>query len=87
MTIALLAVAFAAGAAFGTAHFASLWWSVALMRDGRTGLGVATQAVRFIVLASALAAAGRLGAAPFLAAALGVLAARVFLVRHARRLA
>lgn len=85
MTIALFAAAFAAGTALGAAHFGSLWWSVVLMRDGRTALGVATQALRFVVLAAALAMAARLGAVPFVAAALGVLSARAALTRHHTR--
>ncbi len=43
MTVALLIGAFALGAALGAAHFLSLWWSVALMRENRTGLGLAIQ--------------------------------------------
>ena len=35
MNVVILAAAFAAGAALGAAHFGSLWWSVALMRNGR----------------------------------------------------
>jgi F1F0 ATPase subunit 2 len=87
MTFGSLIAAFAAGAALGSAHFGSLWWSVVLMRDGRTGLGVAVQALRFAALAIALALIARLGAAPFLAAALGVIAARMVLMRRYRRLA
>jgi F1F0 ATPase subunit 2 len=86
MTLVLVA-AFAAGAAFGAAHFGSLWWSVVLMRNGRTGLGVAIQLLRFLALAAALALLARQGAGPFLAAATGVLAARAFLMRRYRRLA
>ena len=44
MIVAVLIAAFAAGATLGAAHFGSLWWSVVLLRDGRTGLGVAVQA-------------------------------------------
>ncbi len=62
MTLVLLA-AFAAGALLGAAHFGSLWWSVVLMRDGRTALGVAVQALRFAALAVALALIAREGAA------------------------
>ena len=87
MTIALLAAAFAAGAGLGAAHFGSLWWSVALLRGGRTALGVVTQALRFLVLALALALIARLGAGPFLMAALGLAAARALVMRRARRLA
>jgi F1F0 ATPase subunit 2 len=86
MTLALL-VAFAAGALLGAAHFGSLWWSVVLMRIGRTVLGVAVQGLRFATLALALALIARQGAAPLLAAALGVLATRALLILRYRRLA
>ena len=71
----------------GAAHFGSLWCSVVLMRDGRTALGVAVQALRFAALAVALALVAREGAAPLLAAAFGLLAARALLMRRYRRLA
>ncbi len=86
MTLALIA-AFAVGALLGAAHFGSLWWSVVLMRHGRTILGAAAQALRFAGLALALALIARQGAVPLLAAALGVLAARAFLMRRYRRIA
>jgi len=82
-----LIAAFAAGAALGAAHCGSLWWSVVLMREGRTGLGVAVQALRFAMLAVALALIARVGAASLLAAALGVIAARTLLIRRYRGLA
>jgi F1F0 ATPase subunit 2 len=86
MTLALL-VAFAGGALLGAAHFGSLWFSVVLMRDGRTALGVAVQALRFAALAVALALVAREGTAPLLAAAFGLLAARGYLIGRYRRLA
>ncbi len=86
MTLVLIA-AFIAGALLGAAHFGSLWWSVSLMREGRIGSGVAMQALRFAALAVALGLIARQGAAPFLASALGLLAARVLLMRRFRRLA
>lgn len=87
MNVVILAAAFAAGAALGAAHFGSLWWSVALMRNGRTGLGVAVQALRLVVLTAVLVLIVRRGAGPFLSAAAGVLAARMLLMRRYRRLA
>jgi F1F0 ATPase subunit 2 len=87
MMFAALVAALAAGAALGAAHFGSLWWSVVLLRDGRTVAGIAAQALRFVALAAALALIARQGAAPLLAAALGVLAARGLLLRRCRRLA
>jgi F1F0 ATPase subunit 2 len=86
MMLALVA-SFVAGALLGAAHFGSLWFSVVLMRDGRTALGVGVQALRFAALAAALALLAREGAGPLLAAAFGVLAARALLLRRYRRLA
>ena len=87
MNLTVLAAAFAAGAALGAAHFGSLWWSVVLIRNRSTGLGVAVQGLRFVVLAAALVLLARQGAGPFLSAAAGVLAARTLLMRRYRRLA
>jgi F1F0 ATPase subunit 2 len=86
MTGALM-IAFIAGAILGAAHLASLWWSVALLRDGRTILGFSVQALRFVALALALALIARQGAGPLIAAAAGVLAARALLMRRFRRIA
>ncbi len=87
MTIAPLLIGFVAGAGLGAAHFFSLWSSVVLIRNGRTGLGVAVQSVRFAMLGMALVLAARFGAEPFLAAATGLIAARALLMRCARRFA
>jgi hypothetical protein len=87
MTAALVIGAFALGAALGAAHFLSLWASVVLLRDGRTGLGVALQGLRFALLAIALILIARQGVNLFLAAAGGVSLVRVVLTRHYRRLA
>ena len=87
MSVALLIGAFALGAALGAAHFLSLWGSVALLREGRMGLGVALQGLRFALLAIALVLIARQGANLFLAAAAGVLLVRLILTRHYRRLA
>ena len=85
--IPALILALIAGALLGAAHFGSLWWSVVLLRGGRTISGYVVQAVRFAALALALALIARQGAAPFLASALGVLTARGLLVRRFRRIA
>ena len=87
MTVALLIGAFVLGAALGAAHFLSLWASVALLREGRMGFGVALQGLRFALLAIALVLIARQGGNFFLAAATGVLLVRVILTRHYRRLA
>ena len=85
--IAALTLGLAAGAILGAAHLASLWGSVALMRDGRPILGVVVQALRFVALAAALALIARYGAAPLIAAASGVLAARAVLLRRLEKMA
>jgi hypothetical protein len=87
MTPTLLIGAVALGAALGAAHFLSLWGCVALMREGRTGLGVALQGLRFALLAVALVAVARLNADLFLPAVAGLLVVRVVLTRRYRRLA
>jgi F1F0 ATPase subunit 2 len=84
--IGALAVGLVAGAVLGAAHLASLWWSVALVRDGRPILRFMAQALRFAALALALALIARHGAAPLLAAAFGVLASRALLLRCFERL-
>jgi F1F0 ATPase subunit 2 len=87
MTVALPIAAFALGAALGAAHFLSLWWNVALMRENRTGLAFAIQGLRFALLGVALVMIARQDANLFLAAAAGVLVVRLILTRHYRRLA
>ena len=87
MIVSLLIGGFALGAALGAAHFLSLWGSVALLRDGRMGLGIALQGLRFALLALALLLVARQGANLFLAAAAGVILVRLLLTRHYRRLA
>jgi len=86
MIVALM-IGLAAGAILGAAHLASLWWSVVLLRDERPILGFLAQALRFVALALALAVIARHGAAPLLAAAFGVVAARALLLRRFERMA
>ena len=85
MTVALLFGAFALGAALGAAHFLSLWGTVALMREGRAGLGVALQGLRFALLAVVLVFVAREGAGLFLAVSAGILIVRLVLTRQYRR--
>ena len=85
--IGALMIGLAAGAILGAAHLASLWWSVILLRDGHPVLGILAQALRFVVLAAGLAVIARHGAAPLIAAAVGVLAARALLLRRLERMA
>ena len=86
MTGALM-IALAAGAVLGAAHLASLWWSVVLLRDERPILGFCVQALRFVVLALALALIARQGVGPLIAAAAGVLVVRALLMGRYRRIA
>ena len=55
--------------------------------ENRTGLGLAIQGGRFVLLAIALVMIARQGANSFLAAAAGVLVVRLILTRRYRRLA
>ena len=87
MSIPLLIAAFAFGGALGAAHFGSLWWSVVLMREGRTNLGrrgAGPPLRRAGGCARAHRAARRRA---LLAAPLGVIAARALLIRRYRGLA
>jgi F1F0 ATPase subunit 2 len=85
--IAALTIGLAAGAILGASHLASLWWSVVLLRNGHPILGVTAQALRFVILAAALAIIARDGAALLVAAAVGVLATRALLLRRLQRIA
>jgi F1F0 ATPase subunit 2 len=87
MTALPLVAAFVLGAALGAAHFLSLWGSVALIRQGRTGLGVGLQLLRLALIALALVAIARQGANLFLAAAAGVIVVRFALTSYFRGLA
>ena len=87
MMAALWLAAFVLGAALGTAHFLSLWWSVALIRCGSAGLGVGVQVLRFAALALALVLVARQGPSLYLPAAAGVFVVRLVLTRRYRRLA
>jgi F1F0 ATPase subunit 2 len=85
--IGALLIGLVAGAVLGASRLASLWWSVVLIRDRRLVLGFIAQALRFVVLTLALAFIARRGAAPLLAAAFGVLAARALLLKRFERIA
>ena len=50
----------------GALHFGSLWWSIVLLREGRTLAGIAAQALRFVALAGGAGAhCARRGPRPF----------------------
>ncbi len=77
----LLALAFLAGAAVGTAHFVSLRRVVDAWTAGRTARAVALSIVRWVVLVVAALLLARQGAMPLLAGLAGLLVARVVVVR------
>ncbi len=77
----------AAGFVAGTAFFASLHWLAQRLVGARTHAGwlALLHALRFVALAALLVWCARRGAGPLLAAAAGVLVARVLLVGALRR--
>ena len=78
-------IAFALGVLLGVAYFRALAWNVRLYLAGRRGAAVALHAARLAIVACALYAAARVGAAPLLAAAGGLLAARLVATRREAR--
>jgi F1F0 ATPase subunit 2 len=85
--IGALVMGLVAGALLGAVYFSSLCWSVVLICDGRPTLGFLAQALRFCVLALALAVIARHGAALLLSAAFGVVASRAVLLKRFERIA
>ena len=82
----LAALAFVAGFGLGLVHFASLGRVSALFLAGGSPVrALALQFARLALLAGFLVLAARLGAAPLLAAALGVLIARAVVLRRFRK--
>ena len=79
-------MSFAVGFLFGLAHFGSLWWNARLYAGHGAVLALALQLVRLGLLVLVLATLARLGAAPLVAAASGLLVARLLLVRRLGRL-
>lgn len=70
------------GVAGGGAHFALLRWNATLyVAGGSLAQAVATQALRMAATAAMLAFAAWHGALPLLAAAVGVLLARLLVLR------
>jgi F1F0 ATPase subunit 2 len=74
---------FAIGAPIGAFYFVTLRWNVHMLIAGRSlPLALASQLVRFALIACLLAAvASRFGALPLLAATAGILAARMAVVQ------
>ena len=78
----LFALYLIGGIAVGALYFGALWWNVRrLVGEGGTLAVVSLTLGRLALVAAALAAASFEGAAPLLATALGVLAARRIAVR------
>jgi F1F0 ATPase subunit 2 len=76
------ALAFIAGIALGLVHFASLWWNCEAFARGRLGRALTMQLGRFAVVVAGFVLVARFGAAPLLAAALGLLFARALVRRR-----
>jgi F1F0 ATPase subunit 2 len=84
MKVALDMVCLAGGFAAGLLHFHLLHWNTRLFMTGGGPRAIAVQMLRLLALAGVLVGAALLGAMPLLAAAAGVMIARVLVVRHAR---
>lgn len=85
MNVPLVGLHLGGGIALGTLYFGSLWWNAELFAQaGRVRTFVATMAARFALLGGVLTAVSFEGAAPLLVTALGVLVARMAVLRWAR---
>ncbi len=85
MNISLLTLYFVGGSVVGALYFGSLWWNTRLFeRAGRVRTLLASMAARFVLLGGVLTAASLEGAMPLLVTALGVLVARVVVLRQLR---
>lgn len=82
----LVAAACAAlGVGLGLVYFRGLWWNARMLAGGRSAKRVvALMLGRFVLLAAVLALLARAGALPLVAAALGLLAGRQFVLRRVR---
>jgi F1F0 ATPase subunit 2 len=81
-TIALGAAYGVAGLLLGILYFRSLWWNTRLFAVGASlTTAIALMIGRFVLLATGLALTCFEGTLPLLAASLGVLAVRFFVVR------
>lgn len=72
----------AVGGALGFAHFASLHWVARRYAEGGAFGAIAVQLLRFVVLIAALYGLVKVGAAALLAGAVGLLIARILVVRR-----
>jgi F1F0 ATPase subunit 2 len=88
MTALGLALHFMGGAAIGGLYFGSLWWASRVFEHaGRVRTLLAGMAARFALLGGILTAVSLEGAMPLLATALGVLLARMVVLRRVRMVA
>jgi F1F0 ATPase subunit 2 len=82
----LLPAYFTLGGALGWLYFHGLWWNVRrFTQGGRMGASLCLGAARFLGLAAVLYLTSRAGALPLLVTSLGLLAARVVVLRRFRR--
>ena len=81
----ILAAHFAAGIALGILYFRSLWWNVRRFAHGDSFFATIVLMIgRFVLLGGLMTLASLEGALPLLVLALGVLAARVAVIRSVR---
>ncbi len=81
-----LVMNFAAGVGLGTLYFRIIWWNARLFASGgRAALSFALPFIRFALLAGFLTLASFEGALPLLLLTLGILGARVGVMRRVRR--
>ena len=78
----------AAGICLGLLYFGGLWWNAHLLgKADKLRTALAVMALRFTMLAGALALAAWQGAQQLLAMAAGILIARILVMRQVRRAA
>lgn len=86
VTIIDLGAHLAAGIGLGVLYFGSLWWNALLFaRGGGLSATFALMGVRFALLGGALMLVSLEGAGPLLVTALGILVARVAVMRRVQQ--
>ena len=84
--VLILSAHFTAGISLGVLYFRTVWWNARLFSlGGRVATSLLLVLVRFALLASFLTLASLEGALPLLVLALGILSARVAILRAVRR--
>ena len=85
VTAVILALHVVGGAGLGVLYFGSLWWNATIFgQAGHLRRLLASMAARFVLLGGVLTAASFEGAMPLLATSLGVLLARIAVLRQVR---